>query len=328
MTSSELLPEEQAVPARAAPRHPAARIVVADDSLSVRAVLCHQLTEQGYIVIEAEDGGAALRACRDSNPDVALLDIEMPVLDGREVLRALKSDPATADLPVVFLTGRTATADIVAGMHLGAHDYLKKPFEPAELMARVSAAVRMKGLQDELRQRNADLDEISRTDALTRVHNRRHAEELLSDYGPAGKHSQRGLAVLMFDLDHFKSVNDTFGHAGGDAVLREFAARLRHALRGNDVASRWGGEEFLVLLPGTGLGDAMTVGERIRLAVASTPIPVDSERSCTATVSGGCAAGVEIDPEDLVRRADQALYQAKEQGRNRVVAADPIGRHL
>jgi two-component system cell cycle response regulator len=315
-------PQSQASSGPGAER-PAARVVVADDSMSVRAVLRHQLTAQGYLVLEAEDGGVALRVCRESSPDVALLDIEMPVLDGREVLRALKSDPATADLPVVFITGRTTTEDVVAGLRLGAHDYLKKPFEPAELLARVSAAVRMKRLQDELRQRNTDLDTLSRTDALTGLNNRRHAEELLSEYSPTGRRAGTSLAVLMFDLDHFKAVNDTFGHAGGDIVLREFATGLRAALRNHDVASRWGGEEFLVLLPGCGMDEATLVGERIRSA-AARPVAVDAQRSCPVTVSGGCAAGVDIEPEELIRRADRALYLAKEQGRNRLVAADLI----
>jgi diguanylate cyclase (GGDEF)-like protein len=296
-----------------------ARVVVAEDSLSVRAVLRRQLTDQGYVVIEAEDGAAALRACRESEADVALLDIEMPVLDGHQVLKALKEDPATADMPVVFLTGRTATEDIVAGLRLGAHDYLKKPFEPAELIARVSAAVRMKSLQDELRVRNAELDGMSRTDALTGLHNRRHAEEQLHQQTLASRASGEELAVLIFDLDHFKNINDTYGHAGGDAVLREFAARVRPVLRPGDVAARWGGEEFLLLLPATDLRTAAAVGEQVRRAAAEHPFQVDGERTCVVTVSVGCTASSTVEPEEQVRRADEGLYEAKAAGRDRVV---------
>ncbi len=156
-------------------------IVVAEDSVVIRAVLRQHLENHGYGVVEAHDGPMAIEVCRTSAPDAVLLDIEMPGLDGHQVLAALKDDPALRDVPVVFLTGRTATDDVVEGLRLGAHDYLKKPFEPSELIARVTAAVRLKSVEDELRARNAELDLLSRTDMLTGLANRRHIQERLAE---------------------------------------------------------------------------------------------------------------------------------------------------
>jgi diguanylate cyclase (GGDEF)-like protein len=302
-----------------------ATILVAEDSLVVRAVVRRHLEAQGYDVLEAEDGPAALQRCRAEQPDVVLLDVEMPGLTGYQVLEALKADSELSLIPVVFLTGRTSTEDVVAGLALGAHDYLKKPFEPAELIARVSSAVRLKAVQDELRARNAELDRLSRTDTLTGVHNRRHVEEHLDQHASAARRHGQELSAIMLDIDHFKAINDAFGHAAGDAVLQEFARRLGTILRAEDIGARWGGEEFLVILPYTDLEGAAVLGERFRASVADEPFVVPPGQTISVTVSGGCASGGGEDPEQLVRDADAALYDAKQSGRNRVVVARRSG---
>jgi diguanylate cyclase (GGDEF)-like protein len=294
-------------------------VLVAEDSLVVRAVLRRQLEAHGYDVAEADDGEAALRVCRDRRPQVILLDVEMPRLDGLQVLAQLKADAELADTPVVFLTGRTRTEDVVEALRHGAHDYLRKPFDHAELIARVTAAARVKALQDELRRRNDELDRLARHDALTGLHNRRHLDEHLHAMAVGSLRRQQPVGVLLVDIDHFKSINDTLGHDVGDRVLGAVALRLESGLRADDVAGRWGGEEFLVLLPQTDAEGAMAVAERMRELVTKDPVAVAESEPVTVTVSIGCTSAVAGSGEALVRRADAALYEAKAAGRNRVV---------
>jgi two-component system, cell cycle response regulator len=296
-------------------------VLVVEDSGVVRAVVCKGLTEHGYDVEEVKDGGEAMEAFRRTRPDVVLLDIEMPVFDGFQILDLIKEDPDLGDTPVVFLTAREGTDDLVRALQLGAHDYLRKPFEPAELIARVRAAVRVKTLQDELRLRNAELEVVSRTDALTGLWNRRHAEEQLLAAASAARRHASPLSVLMIDIDHFKRVNDECGHAAGDAVLAEIAARIRRTTRIEDVAARWGGEEFLTMLPLTEADGAWELGERIRTHVAAEPFTVGDD-TIEVTASVGCATAEPGEGSDaLVARADQALYEAKARGRNRTLRA-------
>jgi diguanylate cyclase (GGDEF)-like protein len=297
-----------------------ATVLVADDSLVIRAVVRGQLEDEGYRVIEAEDGVAALQRCQECPPDVILLDIEMPGLDGHQVLAALKADVNLKDVPVVFLTIRANMQDVLAGLRGGSHDYLKKPFDPAELVARVGAAMHVKKLQDQLRKKNEELELISRTDVLTGLANRRQLDEQLQRYYQGTPvHGRTALGVILLDIDHFKLVNDTHGHPVGDVVLREVSRRLQGELRAGDVAGRWGGEEFLVLLPRTDLDALVHAAERIRLAVADVPVAA-GEISVAVTVSAGCVAGPGGSPEELVHQADICLYQAKLGGRNRVVS--------
>jgi diguanylate cyclase (GGDEF)-like protein len=295
-------------------------ILVADDSLVVRAVLRRQLEADGHHVIEAADGEEAIIACRDHRPDVVLLDVEMPVLDGHATLKRLKADEDLRDIPVVFLTGRVDTADVVTGLRLGAHDYLRKPFEANELMARVSAALRTKELQDELRARNAELDRVSRIDSLTGLFNRRHLDEHLRHEISAARRHQRIVGVMILDIDHFKQVNDQHGHPNGDVVLREVAQRLLGTLRAEDALGRWGGEEFIAVLTESPAASISLVAERMRKVIADKPFPLDSGDLITVTVSIGYTCG-DGEAEVLVRQADDALYEAKAAGRNQVVGS-------
>jgi two-component system cell cycle response regulator len=298
----------------------AANVLIIDDSLVIRAVVRDGLETEGYQVAEAVDGLAGLQQCRDKPPDVVLLDIEMPGLDGYEVLAALKGDPLLRDIPVVFLTSRAGMEDVVAGLRGGAHDYLKKPFQTVELLARVGSAASVKRLQDQLRERNADLDRMSRTDVLTGLFNRRHLDEALHrEYADSRRHVEP-ICVIVFDLDHFKLVNDTYGHPAGDAVLKAFASRLQAQLRLGDTSGRWGGEEFLVILPRTDLDGGLEVAERIRAAAAGKPVMVDGT-AVSITVSGGCALGPGNSVQALVDLADSCMYQAKVGGRDQIVTA-------
>ena len=299
-------------------------VLIADDDEMIRAVVRDGLEHEGYRVVEAVDGLNAIELCRADPPDVVLLDIEMPGIDGYEVLTELKGDTELRDIPVVFLTARNTMNDVVTGLRGGAHDYLKKPFEGAELLARVAAASHVKELQDELQQQNAALAELSRVDSLTGLYNRRHLDQELTRRHSDALRYGYPLSVVLLDLDHFKQVNDTYGHSAGDQVLREFAGRLRREMRGGDVGGRWGGEEFLVILPHTDLEGAFTVADRIRAATAAERVPADGQ-SIHVTISGGCALGPDESPEAMVKLADIRLYQAKLSGRNQIATTGPPG---
>lgn len=298
-------------------------------------MLAEQLADQGYRVAEAEDGEEAVRLARRLRPDIVLLDVEMPLLDGYGVLRSLKMDPGLSDTPVVFLTARVSGDDVARGLSMGAHDYLRKPFESSELLARVSAAIRVKLLQDELRRRNEELDRSARIDVLTGLYNRRQLDHEMHKLFSAALRRGEAMGMLMVDIDHFKDINDHRGHGIGDTVLQIVAARLQLTLRAEDVVGRWGGEEFLVLLASPHEGAIAEVGERLRAAVGGTPVIVDrapvwgrpaekgatsvASEPITVTVSVGGAWGRERTPDVLLRRADAAMYDAKAAGRNRVV---------
>lgn len=294
-------------------------VLVADDSATVRALVRFELEAAGYAVREAADGQEALAVAGSGGVDVVLLDVEMPVLDGYGAITALKGDPATAELPVVFLTGRVEGGDVVEALRLGAQDYLCKPPQTAELLARVSAAVEVSALRGELRRRTEELDRVSRTDHLTGLHNRRHLDEQLQRLRSAARRHELALSLLIVDVDHFKRVNDTAGHPAGDAVLQQVARRLADAVREEDVVGRWGGEEFLVIAPHTDLTGASVLAERLRRSVGASPVTADGA-ALTITVSvGGAAArgGLVMGRDDgLLRLADANLYVAKSRGRD------------
>jgi diguanylate cyclase (GGDEF)-like protein len=297
--------------------------LVADDSATIRGALQHHLVERGYGVVQAADGEEALAVIRSERPDAVLLDVEMPVLDGHSVLRALQADPDLAVIPVVFLTARSDADEVVAGLEAGAHDYLRKPFDFAELVARVSAAVRVKQLQDELRRRYDELTLLARLDAVTGIYNRGHVEEHLAVLCHASGRHRFPVSVVLLDLDRFKDVNDRYGHPAGDAVLRAVALVVGRGLRQEDMPARWGGEELMVVLPYVDSAGAAVVAKRIRAAVCATPVGLPGGESVVVTASVGVCGGVGLDPADMVARADEALYRAKAAGRNRVeLAAD------
>ena len=296
-------------------------ILVADDSSSIRAVLTAQLTGNGYRVVTAINGRDALERFGRDHPDVALVDIEMPELDGMGVLDAVVADPALATTPVIFLTSRTSPADVAEGLSRGAYDYLRKPVDSSELAARLRAALRTKRLADELRERNCELERLSTTDDLTGQHNRRFmARELDRLILRARRHGHR-ISVAMLDIDRFKCINDEHGHAAGDDVLVEVAARIELRLRGDDLVGRWGGEEFLLVLPETPDEGAAIVAESVRAAIGDIPI-FHATTAIDVTASLGCATWRAQDSsDDLLQQADLALYAAKAAERNAVRSA-------
>jgi two-component system, cell cycle response regulator len=299
---------------------PLERILVAEDSALLRRMLGDVLRANGWTVLETGDGETALELARTENPSVLLMAREMEGLDGMAVLDALRADPRTADMPVVFVTGHTDARDLAEGLERGAHDYVRKPVDPVELVARIRTALRLRALLDELARRNAELEQLARTDVLTGLANRRHADDVLRATIAGARRHRRTLSAVLIDIDRFKSVNDGHGHAAGDAVLREVALRLAAGLREEDVAARWGGEEFLLLLPDS--PDASIVCERLRASISERPINVHGLLELAVSASFGWAPwNGEETGEALVGRADLALYAAKASGRDCVVAA-------
>jgi diguanylate cyclase (GGDEF)-like protein len=300
-------------------------ILVIEDSPSHRAEIRRALEPCGLFerILEASDGLQGLKLLLAEPIDVVLCDLEMPGLDGDKLLRMRTGRPGAAEVPFLFLTANTSAERKVRLLEDGACDTLTKPFHPAELVARLRLHLKIKRLQDELREKNQSLAKYTMTDAVTGLRSRRYVTELLAVELLRARRYRHPLSVLMADLDHFKRVNDRFGHPAGDAVLRGVADLLRTILRATDVAGRYGGEEFLVVLPQTGLDGAARLGERWRQSLEETPICLPDGRTLVTTVSigvSGLGPGTER-PEDVVRIADEALYTAKANGRNRVETA-------
>jgi diguanylate cyclase (GGDEF)-like protein len=293
-------------------------VLVVEDHADIRDLLRLQLEFDGYDVLESETGEGALDLLRRHRVDLIVLDAELPGMSGYDVLTVLGREAPAPAVPVLFLSGRTSTDDIVEAFRLGAHDHIAKPFRGKELRARVAAAIQLKRRHDELRRENDLLDSASRTDVLTGLANRRKLDADIHALTSAARRHDQPFAVALVDVDHFKAVNDTYGHSAGDEVLREIAVRLQASLRVEDVAGRWGGEEFLLLLPMTDLPGATVVGERLRVAVARSAVCIGDGSLVEVRISVGVASGTDV-PEVLLR-ADAALYRAKAGGRNLVTA--------
>jgi len=292
-------------------------VLVADDDGVTRAIVSSWLARAGYEVLAAADGDEALRLAHEREPDLLLVDVTMPGRDGYEVCREIQEQSATPP-PVIFLTAHSQTNARVAGLDAGAVDYIVKPFASEELIARVRAALRTKAVRDGLAERAA-------RDGLTGLFNRRELDVRAGEAAALAKRHGRALSCLLLDIDHFKSINDTHGHAAGDTVLREVAQRIRGSVRISDIVGRYGGEEFVVLLPETASDQGVTAADKLREVLAAAPVDVE-----TATIPVRASIGVATWDDtmrtaaDLYAAADGALYRAKELGRDRTELHDPL----
>ena len=309
----------------------AACILVVDDHEDNIEVLKVRLESWGYRTASAYNGADALKYVETTPPDLILLDVMMPEMDGNEVARRIKGNAALPFIPIIMQTALDSTDSKVEGLEAGADDYITKPIDFAELKARLRSMLRIKRLQEALEERekelldaNERLTHMSQTDALTGLDNRRHLNERIDEMFSHAKRLSEPFSLVMCDLDKFKSVNDTYGHQAGDEVLKQLAAILKDEAREIDRVGRYGGEEFMLLLPGTVLDAAVTFAERVRKRIEGHTFTF-AEGTLTRTSSFGVAGWPHPKIEqsdDLVRTADDALYVAKETGRNKVVRFD------
>ncbi len=305
---------------------PAARILVVDDSRAQLDWLLEVLEREGYAVLTAQDGKDAIRKVRTESPDLVLLDMVLPDMSGLEVLRLIKPADEALFLPVIIQSSKSDIDSKVEGLRIGAHDFLVKPFAEQELVARCATMLRIKQLQEKLREAQRKLEEQSITDGLTGLKNRRFFDERLQEEFKRAQRYGDTLSLIMIDLDHFKEVNDRHGHPAGDVVLREAAALIRASIRDPDICARYGGEEFAVILPKTHMAGALAVAERIwrelgnkEYAVAVNGAPAPRRIHVTACIGIAFYPSKDISSGDLlVRYADQALYNAKRGGRNSI----------
>jgi len=294
-----------------------ATVLLVDDEEVNLYALRIILESRGYRCLTASNGADALRVASDCLPDAILLDIQMPVMDGYGVCQRLKDDPRTRPIPVVFLTARCRDQEeVIRGLDIGANDYVTKPFNPEELLARVAVMVRVRTAESQMRQ-------ASYTDDLTGLYNRRFLQQRLEEeLHRASRYSLR-LSCIMLDIDHFKAINDTHGHVAGDLIIKDVATILKNHVRKSDLAVRYGGEEFLLILFENDKNGALRVAERVRADVESH-VFTWKEQPLRVTISSGVAVfpddGVTM-PDELIARADSALYSAKTSGRNMVRAS-------
>jgi diguanylate cyclase (GGDEF)-like protein len=286
----------------------------------MRKVMRRFLDSTGYEIFEAGDGEEALRIAFREQPDVILLDRQIPLLDGYGVLASLQTDAELGEVPVVLVTSHSEPEDVADGLRRGAHDYLRKPFEQPELVARVHAAMRTKALRDELRARNAQLERLVSTDLLTGLLNRGATADHLHALVSRSQRHGLALSVVLLDVDGIGDVNAGLGHEAGDRVLETVAARVRGELREEDAAGRWSGDELLVVAPDTAAGGVGPLVERLRGAVDAEPVVLGDE-PVAISVSAGSATWAEgDDAEALVRRAERELAAGR--ARRRGTASD------
>jgi diguanylate cyclase (GGDEF)-like protein len=305
-------------------------VLVVDDNRVNVGLLTGILQKRNYAVRNATDGPQALAVMRAAPPEIVLLDIRLPGMDGYEICRQMKADPRTKDIPVIFVSALDDGLDKARAFEVGGIDYVAKPFSAAEVVARVENQLKISRLQRRLGEKNAELERVNRllqslsyVDALTGIANRRHFDEVFDGEWRRAFRDESSLCVILVDVDLFKAFNDSYGHQSGDECLKHVAVEVSGVVRrGGDLAARYGGEEFGAVLAGTERTGGLIVAEDMRMRVEGLKIAHKGSPFRVVTISLGVKAmrpGPKDTPEAMLVAADRALYKAKEQGRNRVV---------
>jgi two-component system cell cycle response regulator len=298
------------------------RILIVDDRASSHDRLATMLAGEHSVEIETNAGEALFRAA-EGDYELLIVSLSLATFDALRLCSQVRSLERTRNIPILLVAEPESNARLARGLEIGVNDYLLRPVDKNELLARVRTQIKKKRYTERLRD-NVQLSiEMAITDALTGLHNRRYMETHLAGLVDQAASRGKPIAVLVLDIDFFKSINDSYGHDAGDDVLREFALRIRKSIRNIDLACRYGGEEFVIVMPETDMGVATMVAERLRRRIAGEAFPISQgARAIDVTLSIGIAAlaGVGDTAADMLKRADQALYRAKRDGRNRVVA--------
>lgn len=303
-----------------------AKILLVEDSKTQAKLACAFLEKSGYEVIWVEDAKSAIKTAKTQRIDIILLDLVLPDMSGNEVCRWLKLQEDTKGIPIIMLTVKDDVTDKVAGLEAGADDYLPKPYNEIELNARIYASLRTKALQDELKKKNRQLEDLLKqveimaiTDQLTGIYNRRRLTSILEKEFRRSTRYKTPLSCLMIDIDHFKRINDMFGHNAGDMVIRETAQIIGKNARDIDTVARWGGEEFIALFPQTQKEDAVQPASRILKNISDHRFSEIAGERISVSIGIASVPDPSIDTEEkLIHSSDMALYAAKKNGRNRV----------
>lgn len=305
---------------------PKAKILFVEDSTTQAQVVKGFLERKGYEVVWVKNGKSAIQIAKSQPIDVILLDLMLPDINGNEVARWLRLNQNTKGIPIIMLTVKGSVADKVTGLEAGADDYLPKPFDEIELNARIYACLRTKSLQDELKEKNRQLEGLlgrvevlAITDPLTELFNRRRFTSVLEKEFKKTSRYKSPLSCMMIDIDHFKKINDEFGHKAGDMVLRDIAQIIKNTFREVDIPARWGGEEFAILLPLTKKDAAAKSAARIIEAISKHEFSYIDGKKITVSIGIASAPSPSTDTADnLVDASDIAMYEAKNKGRNRI----------
>lgn len=299
------------------------RVLLVDDRASSYERIGSVLAQDHTVDVEVNPS-QALFSAGEGNYDLMIVSMGLENFDALRLCSQVRSMERTRNLPILAIADVESNARLLRGLEIGVNDYLLRPVDKNELLARARTQIRKRRYTDHLRENVQQSLEMAITDALTGLHNRRYMESHLATLGEQAAQRGKALSLMILDIDFFKSINDTYGHDAGDEVLREFAHRIRKMVRGIDLACRYGGEEFVIVMPETDMAVATMVAERVRRAVASEPFTIErGTRKIDVTLSIGLATldTAHETPADALKRADQALYRAKRDGRNRVVPA-------
>ena len=302
------------------------KILIADDDAIMRALLENILRGWGYEVVSAPDGDSAWQILKEADsPRIALIDWMMPGITGPEICRRVRRRNSQSYRYIMLVSAREDRADVICGFESGADDYITKPVHPDELQARLRVGLRVIGLEDKLVAAREVLHHKATHDELTGLLNRAATDDLLRREMARAKRQYTPLAILLADIDHFKSVNDTYGHAVGDAVIVELASRMKSTVRTYDAVGRYGGEEFLMVLPGCDAAALQQRAGEVLAAIRNTPVQTAAGNLRITSSIGGTVNtdAPEATLDGLVRNADVALYQAKHAGRDRALLFDP-----